>query len=189
MRLAGPRIPPLQDNELESEQRLALDAATPNGPARNIFRTLAHAPEALARFREWTVYVLSPRNALSARQREIIILRTAFLCGAGYAFTQHTAIGLQAGLSAAEIAALKLSPDAAHWSDSETALLRASDELHADQFVTDSTWAALQRHFDQKQCMDAVFTAAQYTQLSMIVNSFGVPLDPGQTLDPDLRRF
>jgi 4-carboxymuconolactone decarboxylase len=34
--------------------------------------------------------------------------------------------------------------------------------------------------------MDLVFTVGQYTQVSMILNSFGVQLDPGQTLDPDL---
>jgi hypothetical protein len=35
--------------------------------------------------------------------------------------------------------------------------------------------------------MDVVFTVGQYTQVSMILNSFGVQLDPGQTLDPDLK--
>jgi hypothetical protein len=37
--------------------------------------------------------------------------------------------------------------------------------------------------------MDMVFTAGQYTQVSMILNSLGVQLDPGQTLDPDLKGF
>ena len=34
-----------------------------------------------------------------------------------------------------------------------------------------------------------VFTAGQYTQVSMILNTFGVQLDAGQTLDPDLQAF
>ena len=63
------------------------------------------------------------------------------------------------------------------------------DELHADQFITDATWAALKAHFTDKQCMDVVFTCGQYTQVSMILNSFGVQLDAGQTLDPDLKAF
>ena len=37
--------------------------------------------------------------------------------------------------------------------------------------------------------MDVVFTAGQYTQVSMILNSFGVQLDAGQILDPDLKGF
>jgi hypothetical protein len=34
-----------------------------------------------------------------------------------------------------------------------------------------------------------VFTVGQYTQVSMILNSFGVQLDPDQVLDPDLKGF
>ena len=37
--------------------------------------------------------------------------------------------------------------------------------------------------------MDLVFTAGQYTQVCMMLNSFGVQLDTGQTLDPDLKGF
>jgi len=35
--------------------------------------------------------------------------------------------------------------------------------------------------------MDVVFTTGQYTQVSMILNTFGVQLDAGQTLDPELK--
>ena len=67
--------------------------------------------------------------------------------------------------------------------------MRASDELHADQFITDATWTELKGHFSDKQCMDVVFTTGQYTQVSMMLNTFGVQLDQGQTLDPDLKGF
>ena len=102
MRLSAPRIAPLQDDELTDDQREALK---PMGARPlNIFRTLARAPKALARFNEWGSYVLSRRNSLPAREREIVILRVGFLCKSGYEFTQHTRIGLNEGLSADEIA-------------------------------------------------------------------------------------
>ena len=63
-------------------------------------------------------------------------------------------------------------------------MLRATDELVADKFVTDATWAALSG-LSEAQRMDLVYTVAQYTQVSMILNSFGVQLDEGQTLDAD----
>ena len=66
----------------------------------------------------------------------------------------------------------------AGWSAADAALIRATDELHADQFVTDATWAELSRHFSEKQRMDVVFTAGQYTQVSMFLNSFGVQGNP-----------
>ena len=186
MRLSTPRVAPLTDEEITEEQRAALAPMAANGPPLNIFRTLARAPKALARFNEWGSYVLSRRNSLPAREREIVILRVGFLCKSGYEFTQHTRIGLQSGLSEAEIANLKKGADAG-WSPVDAALIRAADDLVGNFFVSDATWAALRQHFDEKQCMDVVFTAGQYTQVSMFLNSFGVQLDPGQTLDPDLR--
>ncbi|MEJ0041779.1 MAG: hypothetical protein WDM81_06020 [Rhizomicrobium sp.] len=97
-------------------------------------------------------------------------------------------IGKREGLSDDEIARIKTGAGAG-WSAADAALIRASDELHADQFIGDATWKALGEHFTQKQCMDVVFTAAQYTQVSMFLNTFGVQLDAGLTLDPDLKRF
>jgi 4-carboxymuconolactone decarboxylase len=187
MRLAAPRIAPLQDDELTEDQRAALAPMNTGklGPL-NIFRTLARAPKALTRFNEWGGYVLSRRNSLPAREREIVILRVGFLCKSGYEFTQHTRIGLNEGLSEAEIAKIKQGADAG-WSDADAALIRMADDLVGDHFVSDAVWAQLKAHFDEKQCMDAVFTAGQYTQVSMFLNTFGVQLDAGQTLDPDLR--
>ena len=186
MRLSAPRIAPLQDDELTEEQREALKPMSANGRPLNIFRTLARAPKALTRFQEWGAYVLSRRNSLPAREREIVILRVGFLCKSGYEFTQHTRIGLSEGLTLAEIAAIKAGSGAG-WSAADAALIRAADELVRGHFVSDATWAELGRHFDEKQRMDVVFTVGQYTQVSMLLNTFGVQLEPGQTLDPDLR--
>jgi alkylhydroperoxidase family enzyme len=187
MRLTKPRFAPLSDAELTPEQAEALEPMRP-APVLNIFRTLARAPKALVRFNQWGGYVLSRRNDLPPREREIVILRTGFLCKSGYEWTQHVRIGLREGLTEDEIERLKQGADAG-WSAGDAALIRASDELHADQFITEPTWAELGRHFNDKQRMDVVFTAGQYTQVSMMLNTFGVQLDEGQTLDPDLKGF
>ena len=98
-------------------------------------------------------------------------------------------VGHYFGLSEEEIARVKAGPRAPGWTAAEAVLLKASDELHQDQFISDATWTALRNNFSEKQCMDVVFTAGQYTQVSMILNTFGVQLDEGQTLDPDLKGF
>jgi alkylhydroperoxidase family enzyme len=187
MRLTQPRFSPLSDAELTPEQAEALEPMRP-GPVLNIFRTLARAPKALTRFNAWGGYVLSRRNDLPAREREIVILRTGFLCKSGYEWTQHKRIGLQSGLTEDEINRIKAGAEAG-WSPADAALIRATDELHADQFIGEAAWAELGKHFTDKQRMDVVFTTGQYTQVSMILNTFGVQLDAGQTLDPDLKGF
>jgi alkylhydroperoxidase family enzyme len=186
VRLSKARIAPLTDAEFTDEQKEIL--APMGGRVLNIFRTLVREPKAIRGFLAWGNYVLSRRNALPAREREIVILRTGFLCQSGYEWTQHVAIAKREGLTDDEIERLKKGAGAG-WSAADAALIRASDDLHREQFITDATWKALGEHFTQKQCMDVVFTAGQYTQVSMILNSFGVQLDAGQTLDPDLKGF
>jgi 4-carboxymuconolactone decarboxylase len=191
MRLNEPRVRPLPNEALTPEQAEVLaplgnGGVIPAGPILNIFRTMAHAPKALKAFLTWGNYVLSRHNDLPPREREIVILRTGWLCKSGYEWTQHVAIGLRCGLTQAEIGMLKAGPDVG-WSAADAALIRAADELNVDHFVTSPTWTALLAHFSEKQAMDVVFTAAQYTQVCMMLNTFGVQLEPGMKLDPDLR--
>jgi len=86
-------------------------------------------------------------------------------------------------------AAIKIGAAAAEWSAQEKALIAAVDDLNRDHFVSNASWAELLKHYSERQCMDLVFTVGQYTQVSMILNSFGVQLDQGQTLDPELKAF
>jgi 4-carboxymuconolactone decarboxylase len=188
MRLTTPRIEPLELDALEYEQNNVLAPLIATGRVLNIFRTLAHAPKALERFLQWGNYVLSKRNSLSARDRELAVLRTGFNCKSGYEWTQHVVIGLEAGLTGAEIERIKKGPEAEGWEERDRTILRVVDDLTADFFVSAANWTALE-HFTDRQKMDLVFTIGQYTQVSMFLNSFGVQLDPGQTLDPALKAF
>lgn len=184
MRLSRPRITPVDFDQATPEQREVLEPFAGGIGLLNIFRTMARTPKALKRFNVWGGYILGRGTSLDARERELVILRTGWACRSGYEWVQHTRIGLQAGLTQAEIEAIKVGPDAPSWTPVEAAMLRAADELVADKFVTDATWAALADLGDERR-MDLVYTVAQYTQVSMILNSFGVQLDEGQTLDPD----
>ncbi|MFM5952919.1 MAG: carboxymuconolactone decarboxylase family protein [Novosphingobium sp.] len=185
MRLPAPRITPLADSELSPEAREALSALPEFARTFNIFRTQAHNPDALKAFLAWGNYVLSPRNSLSERQRELAILRTGYLCRAGYEWAQHCVIGQRTGISAAEITAIKTGPDASGWNPLEAAILRACDELVRDHHLADATWAALAPLGDRGRT-DLIYTVGQYTQVSMLLNSCGVQLDPGLAGDPDL---
>lgn len=191
MRLRSPRIEPLDMDRLDEEQRAALaplanpDNKVGGGRVLNIFRTLAHAPKGLTAFLEWGSYILSRRSSLPPREREIVILRTGWLCKSGYEFAQHTRIGKDCGLSDEDIARIKAGPDADGWTLIESAMLRACDELVQNHHVSDATWAALAELGDRGR-MDLVFTVGQYTQVSMLLNSFGVQLEEGDMADPDL---
>ena len=120
------------------------------GSVQNIFRTLANHPKLAKRWMVFANHILI-KSSLPARDREILILRIGWLCQAGYEWGQHVIIGRNAGLSDDEIAAIKEGETAANWSDKEQLLLRATDELHKDAFITDATWQGLAAHYDTEQ--------------------------------------
>ncbi|MBD3734056.1 MAG: carboxymuconolactone decarboxylase family protein [Sphingopyxis sp.] len=193
MRLSKPRIEPVDLDRLDADQRAALSPFLDNGGGKvgggkvlNIFRTLAHAPKALTAFLGWGSYILSRRNALSERDRELVILRTGYNCRSGYEWTQHKRIGLDIGLTEDEIERIKAGPDTAGWSDIDRAMLRATDDLTSNHFVSDASWAALAPLGDKGR-MDLVMTVGQYTQVSMMLNSFGIQVEDGWEVDPDLK--
>jgi len=186
VRLREARYAPVTDAEITASQREVLELVTPRARALNLFRTVLRAPAAMRGLLALGAYITSKANDLAPREKELVILRTAFLCRAGYSWAQHQTLALHAGLTPAEPARVKLGPAASEWRDADRALLRACDELHADQFVRPASWTDLCRHFSDKQRMDLVFTAGHYTQTCMILNTFGVQPEVGLTIDPEL---
>ena len=186
MRLSKPRIATVEPADWTEDQKALLEPMAAQRPVIDVFKTLARDPTALEAFLHWGSYILSQRNPLPAREREIAILRIGWLCRSGYEWAQHVPFGRRAGLTDNEVARIKVGPAAEGWSEADRALLAACDELHGDHFISESTWTALKAHFSDRQCMNLVFTVGQYTQVSMMLNSFGVQLDPGLVLDPDL---
>jgi 4-carboxymuconolactone decarboxylase len=175
MRLEKPRIEPLPESEWSDEIRELLPK-TPDGKSRplNIFTTLVRHPKLFKRWQVFGNHVLA-KSTLPARERELVILRTGFLCKSGYEFHQHTRIGLSAGLTREEIA--KLQRDASEWTGPDAVLIRATDELHADQMISEPTWQALKASFSEQQLLDLVFAIGQYTLVSMALNTFGVQIE------------
>jgi len=189
MRLDRPRVQPTSEADWDDDTRSRLEAiAVGGGRLLNIFRTLARHPKLLKRWLVFGNHVLYG-STLPARERELVILRTGYVCGSGYEWAQHVTIGRASGLTDDEIRQLATDPVAGGWSDRDLTLLSATDQLVADKFVDDSTWAALAASWNQQQLMDIVFTVGQYTLVSMALNTFGVQIeDDTEQFPPELFR-
>lgn len=179
MKLSQPRITPLTESEWTDEQRKTLEPVYKEGRVYNVLGTLGRHWEASKKFSVWAYHVMGTTSTLPPREREILILRIGWLCQAEYEWGQHVIFGKAAGLTDAEIARIKEGPDAAGWAAFDATLLRATDELHKDAFISDATWAALRERYTPEQCMDVVFAVGQYNLVSMALNTFGVQLDKG----------
>ena len=173
------RIQPVADDDLNDAQRQLLDPLRrPDGEVLNIFRTLAVHPDLTRRWLVFGNHVLG-KSTLTARLRELVILRVGWLCGSDYEWGQHVLIARAEGVSDEEITSIKEGPEAAGWNPAEHAALRAAGELHSDQEIGDDTWALLRDAFDEQQCLDIIFTVGQYTLVCMALNSCGVERDAG----------
>lgn len=177
MRLDAPRIPPLPEEEWNDEQREQVGRFE-TGRRLNIFRTLVRHQKLLKRWGVFANHVLN-KSSLTARDREILILRTAWLCRGEYEWGQHVRIGREAGLGDEDLARIVAGSEAAGLDAKDALLLRMVDELHAEQYVRTATWRGLERHFSEQQLLDALFTVGQYTMLAMALNSLGVQLEDG----------
>ncbi len=178
MRLTSPRVPPLQDDDAQGDAKELLERAAERGPVLNVTRTLAQYPALSRSWGGFARHVIG-QTSLPSRERELLILRTGWHCRSGYEFGQHRRMGREAGLTDVEIARVITGPNAPDWEPFDATLLRAADELHADAFLSDATWAALGERYNQAQLMDVVFTVGQYHLVSMALNSFGVQLEAG----------
>lgn len=179
MRLSEPRIPPLDPDAMTDEQReIAIKASPPDSDLINITKTLVRHPKLLKRWNVFAGHVLV-KSTLPPREREIAILRVGWLCRAEYEWAQHVVIGRQCGLDDEAIERIRTGPDAPGWTAHESAILRATDELHEDSFIGDGTWAALAAAWSEEQLLDFIFAVGQYRLVSMALNTLGVRIDPG----------
>jgi alkylhydroperoxidase family enzyme len=135
-------------------------------------------PPSIAVWADQRRELLEPRDVgtdvtLSARVREILILRMGFLCGSDYQWTEHAPRGREAGLTDEELERIAVGPDAPGWGQVEAALLAAVDELYRDDTVGAATWEVLASEYDEQELIDVVITSAMSRVVSMALNSLG----------------
>ncbi len=174
-----PRVAPVTDPSSEVDElydKAGLRA--PDGSPLNIFSTLAHHPPLLRRWLVFATHVLA-KNSLAPRDRELLILRTGWRCRSQYEFSQHAALALSCGISAAEVQRIKLDVTDDAWSEHDAALLDAADELHDEACISDETWRSLATRLTDQQMLDVIFTVGNYHIVSFALNSCGVQLDVG----------
>ncbi len=106
MRTKTPRLPPLRDDQLDAAQEALIAPLRGTGRDFNINRMFARHPAAQIAFRVWATHVFySENNTVRPRQREILVLRTAWRVRSGYEWSRHMEIARDAGLREDEIEA------------------------------------------------------------------------------------
>jgi alkylhydroperoxidase family enzyme len=176
--MQGPRIHPLPPAERDERTQELVSSMSIGEGELNIFTTLARHPRLL---KQWSRFggTLLARGEIPPRERELLILRTAWNTQADYEWGQHVRIGKDTGLTDEEIGRIPAGPDADGWDAFDAVLVQAADELHNDARLGDATWAALAERYDARQLIELCMLVGQYHLVAFTLNSLGVEREPG----------
>ena len=144
----------------------------------HVFRMMAHAENDFRPLVGLGTAILG-RQKLSAKLRELAILRVAALSPARYEWVQHVPIAQATGAADAQIAALERGDIAADAFDPlECAVLRFTTEVVRDVRASDATFGELARHLSAQEIVELILTVGYYMMIARLLETTAVDLDP-----------
>jgi|SRR5580658_383087 4-carboxymuconolactone decarboxylase len=179
--MTAPRIAPL-DPPYEPDIAEALAKWMPPGSKiepLKLFRTLMRSPEISSRLRVLGSGILGPRSLIAPRDREILIDRTAALCGCEYEWGVHaTFFGESVGLTGEALrATVTGAANDPVWGERDALLIRLADELHHTAHISEPLWTALSAHWDTPQLIELLIVAGMYHVIAYVANGAQVALE------------
>jgi len=172
---AGPRVPPVPEHQRTAEQQSLAAQFASSGMPNAVATYLNHASlaEHILPYERYA----SSDSTLPPRHRALLALRTAWLTRSNYLWAHKAAAGRRDGITSDELRRIAQGPDAAGWEAFEATLLRATDELHVDSFISDATWQALSARYNTNQLIDVIDGVGAFTMHAGALNSLGVEIE------------
>lgn len=147
--------------------------------SRGAFRMLANHPD-LVKHVYGLLTMLSSRNKLPARLRELIIMRLAWRAGCEYAWFQHYRIATQAGVTSAEIVAVRDWRKSDLFGPAERAVLAAADDTCERGKISDAVWAECARALKEPAVLvEMVVAIGNWTMFAQLLRSLEVEIEEG----------
>lgn len=172
-----PRIPYFEVEKASGKHAEFLDKLKPH---LNIYRMLANSEAGLKGFVRMGNALLF-RCELDPVLRELAIIRVGRLSRAAYEVFQHERIGREAGVSEAQIAALRdATPEAAAFNDNEKAVLRFTDDVVRNVKASDKTLKAVQAFLSPGAVVELTLTIGYYMMVCRFLETSGVDGEEGQ---------
>ncbi len=145
----------------------------------NLYRALAHAPELLKAWIDFT-WALRKHCNTPRQLRELVILRTAQRMLSQYEWHQHRRMAAEAGIDEYQVAELAMWHTSPAFSEAERAALALTDAI-VDGDVTDEHNNALSQHFDPQARVELTLTAAFYCAVPRLLDALRVPIETSPT--------
>lgn len=137
-----------------------------------VLRTFAHNPVLANAFSPLNVHLLS-NNTLPVKQRQIAIMRVAWITKATYMWSSHLNTSVRCGLSPDMYGPIQRGADDPYFTDFERTVIRATEDLVRDQKIGDANWNALLKEWSFRQMLDFMFTVGCYVMVAGVMKSTG----------------
>ena len=171
------RVKLIQKDEALPEIKELYQQIEDNGARiMNFYRVVANSP-GLARIAIKLGNSLISRTKLSARLRELTVMRIAKLCDCEYEWVQHTPVALQSGLTEAQLDAIGSWDKSDAFSPEERAVLEYVDEVEKHIRVTDETFQALGQYLDECQIVELTLAVGWWGMLARLFVPLEVEVD------------
>lgn len=176
------RIPPLTANEFDADAKElvrkllhSVGVNSPNIPA--VFGLMLRHPNLFRCQMEIGEQLFT--GELSARERELAVLRVAWLCRAPFEWSKHVLIAKRYGVTSEEIERVTQGSSAPDWSEHDRAIIKGVEELLGDKMLSDETWNVLAGAWNERQLIEFPALVGQYFATALQQNSLRVPLGDG----------
>lgn len=181
-----PRLPPLKSGERSERQQqlfeemgmIVVDGVRKEREDKDAFEILIRHAELYKAHMTVAQKFLSD-GEMSIRDRELAILRIAWLSQAPFEWGAHVRIARRNGVTSEEIERIIEGSTADGWSRNDRAIVRAMEELHFDSMITDETWTDLEEFYNDKKLIELVILAGQYKTVAYYQNALRLPLSEG----------
>jgi len=146
------------------------------GKVLNIFKMLMHSPPALNGFLDFFTAVRQ-RFSLDARYRELAIIQVALIAKAWYEVAQHAPLAIKAGLTEAQVEALKRGEVHDSLTPTDRAVIAYASEMTRAVQVSDTVFAGVRAHFDDRTLVELTLTIAGYNLVSRLLEALQIDHD------------
>ena len=170
----------LRDKMLADPEAAALSPEVLEGLVRlpEIVRTLLHHSSLFSVHTDVGVH-LHASGTLERRDRELAVLRIAWLCQAPYEWGEHVMVARRFGFTGEDIRRVIEGPDAEGFDRHERAVVSAVDELYDNAMISDATWAILSERFNEQQLIELPIVIGHYQATAYYQNSLRLRLHAG----------
>jgi alkylhydroperoxidase family enzyme len=170
------RIPYADDQDPEVAA-LAAQIRKERGKMHNLYRMLLNSPPVA---RGWLNLLTAVRQQckLAGRYRELAILLVAIINGAEYERAGHVPHAKKEGVTDAQIDTLADWQNSGVFDEAERAVLAYTEAMTKEVHVSAAVFAAVTRHFDQREMTELTATIAAYNLVSRFLEALQIDHDP-----------